>query len=146
MREFSHYVNDLETNRREAMVRLREVIIAHLPEGFEETFGYNMPAWVVPHSLYPDGYHVDPTTPLPFLNLAAQKRHLALYHMGLYADPKLLAWFQEAYAERVPTKLDMGKSCIRFRNPATIPYDLIGELCEKMTPQDWIRLYEAQRT
>ena len=103
---------------------------------------YGMLGWVVPHSLYPAGYHCSPELPLPFLNLASQKNFIALYHMGIYADDKLLAWFQEAYAQAIPTKLDMGKSCIRFKRMDRIPFDLIGELASKMSPSDWIGMYE----
>ena len=105
---------------------------------------YDMISYVVPLSTYPNGYHCTPNTPLPFISLAAQKRHLALYHMGIYADEALLFWFQEEYAKRVPTKLNMGKSCIRFTNAKNIPYDLIGELVSKMTPAAWIAKYERE--
>lgn len=98
----------------------------------------------VPHSRYPAGYHCNPKDPLPFAGLASQKNHIAFYHMGIYADPALLDWFQKAYAERVPGKLDMGKSCIRFKNPAKVPVDLLAELCSKMTVDDWIALYEKE--
>ncbi len=103
-----------------------------------------MPSWVVPHSLYEPGYHVKPSLPLPFLGIASQKSHIGLYHMGVYASPTLLDWFVEEYPKHCTTKLNMGKSCIRFKNPAHIPYDLIGNLCSKMSPQAWIELYEAQ--
>jgi hypothetical protein len=106
--------------------------------------GYGMPGWDVPHKLYPPGYHCDPKLPLPFLGLASQKQHIAVYHMGLYADKALLKWFTEAYAKLGIGKLDMGKSCIRFRNPAKIPYALIGELAGKMTVKEWIGVYERE--
>lgn len=137
------YLDELGPGRREAVSRLRETLLEHLPDGFEETMSYGMIGYVVPHSLYPAGYHCNPELPLPFLNLASQKQYVALYHMGLYADDGLLAWFREAWEARAPAKLDMGKSCIRFRNTEHIPYALVGELAEKMTPQDWIDRYEA---
>ena len=105
------YVAQLPEPRQEAMQRLREVIRTHLPDGFEETMGYGMIGYVVPHSLYPGGYHCDPKLPLPFINLASQKQYIALYHMGVYADPELLEWFLEAYAQQGVGKPDMGKSC-----------------------------------
>ena len=101
-----------------------------------------MIGYVVPHSLYPDGYHCDPKLPLPFINLASQKHFVALYHSGIYADKNLLDWFVSEYPKYVKTKLDMGKSCIRFKKMENIPYPLIAELCQKMTPQAWIELYE----
>ena len=124
------------------MEKLRAVILKNLPEGFEETMNYGMIGYVVPHTLYPEGYHCDPKLPLPFINLASQKNYIALYHMGVYSDPDLLKWFKEAYADRVPTKLDMGKSCIRFKKPEHIPYDLVGELCSKVGTSEWISRYE----
>lgn len=137
------YLASLPDDRRTVMARLRATVLEHLPAGFEETMNYGMLGYVVPHSRYPDGYHCDPKQPLPFLNLAAQKRFYAVYHMGIYADPELLAWFEAEYAARVPTRLDMGKSCIRLKNPKHIPYDLIGELAGKMSPDDWIARYES---
>ncbi len=137
------YLAELPEDRREVMEQLRAAVLDNLPEGFEEVMSYGMLGYVVPHALYPDGYHCDPKLPLPFMSLAAQKHFYAVYHMGLYADPDLMAWFQSAYRDRVPTKLDMGKSCLRLKNPKHIPYELIGELAAKMTPQDWIERYEA---
>ena len=137
------YINALPEDRKLVITKLREAILSNLPEGFQETIGYGMLAYVVPHELYPDGYHCDPKTPLPFINLASQKNHVAVYHLGIYADDTLLEWFKEEYPKYVKTKLNMGKSCIRFKNMKTIPYELIGKLCSKMTPQDWITRYEA---
>ena len=137
------YVLQLSEERQGAMQHLREVIRTHLPDGFEETMSYGMIGYVVPHSLYPGGYHCDPKLPLPFINLASQKQYIALYHMGVYADPELLEWFLAAYAQQGVGKPDMGKSCIRFKKPENIPYGLIGELCRKMTPQAWIARYES---
>ena len=101
-----------------------------------------MIGYYVPHSLYPNGYHVNPELPLPFINIASQKNFVALYHMGLYNDEKLLNWFKTEYPKYVKTKLDMGKSCIRFKKIETIPYQLIGELVSKITPKMWIERYE----
>ena len=137
------YVAQLPKDRKAGIQRLREVIRTHLPPGFEETMNYGMIGYVVPHSLYPAGYHCDPKLPLPFINLASQKQYIALYHMGVYADPALLEWFLEAYAQLGIGKPDMGKSCLRFKKPEKIPFDLIGELCTKVTPQAWIDRYES---
>lgn len=137
------YLAELPDDRRAVMEKLRSAVLDNLPDGFEEVMNYGMLGYVVPHAIYPEGYHCDPKLPLPFMNLAAQKRFTAVYHMGIYSDPELMAWFQAEYAKQVPTKLDMGKSCIRLKNPKNIPFELIGELAGKMTPQDWITRYEA---
>ncbi len=136
------YIDKLPDNRKEPFSKLREVIIKNLPKGFKEEISYGMIGYVVPHSIYPDGYHVNPTLPLPFINIASQKNYIALYHMGIYGDKSLLQWFVDEYSKQVTTKLDMGKSCIRFKKINEIPYKLIGELCEKITPNAWIKIYE----
>ncbi len=136
------YISKVPPERTEAISKLRETVRDNLPEGFEEGIGYKMIAYYVPHSKYPDGYHCDPKLPLPFINIASQKNFIALYHSGIYADNTLLDWFVAEYPKHVKTKLDMGKSCIRFKKVETIPYELIGELCQKMTPERWIELYE----
>lgn len=136
------YVKNAPEERHEALTRLRKVILENLPKGFHEELNYGMPGYVVPHSIYPSGYHCDPKLPLPFMNFASQKNFIAFYHIGIYADDKLLNWFQEEYKKVVPTKLDMGKSCIRFKNIKHIPYDLIGKLVSKITVDDWISTYE----
>ncbi|MGE6514929.1 DUF1801 domain-containing protein [Lysinibacillus sphaericus] len=140
----STYIEQVDEKWRESLAKLVEVVEANLPEGFERTMYYDMISYVVPLSTYPKGYHVTPNTPLPFISLAAQKRHIALYHMGIYTDKALLSWFQDEYAKCVPTKLNMGKSCIRFTSTKNIPYDLIGELVSKMTPAEWILKYEGE--
>ena len=140
----AEYFETLAPDRTEAMERLVTVIRTYLPDGFEETINYGMPSWVVPHSVYEPGYHANPKLPLPFLSLASQKSHIALYHMGVYASPPLLEWFVGAYPEHSKTKLNMGKSCIRFKKVTNIPYELIGELCSKMSPQQWIDVYESE--
>lgn len=138
------YLESLPSERKQAMTLLRKAILHSLPKGFAETMSYGMIGYVVPHSLYPSGYHCDPKLPLPFLAIASQKNFIAVYHMGMYADPKLLKWFTGEYAKRSKTKLDMGKSCIRFKKPEQIPFDLIGELAGKVAPGDWIALYESE--
>lgn len=137
------YIDLLPDERRPVMTKLRQTILAHLPDGFEETMSYGMIGYVVPHSVYPDGYHCDATLPLPFLNIASQKNFIALYHSGIYANEDLLKWFREEYPKHSTNKLDMGKSCIRFKNINKIPFDLIAELVSKMSCQEWITCYET---
>lgn len=136
------YIAELPEERQPVIEKLRKVILDNLPDGFEEQLSYDMIGYVVPLSRYPQGYRGKKGEPLPFLSLASQKNHIALYHMGLYGNPKLEEWFAKEYTDRVPTKLDMGKSCIRFKNPDHIPYDLIAELCQKITVNDYIHSYE----
>lgn len=140
----SQYLKELPPDRKAVMMKLRAVIKQNLPKGFKEVMDYGAMGYVVPHSIYPEGYHCDPKHAVPFMGIASQKHFIALYHMGIYADPKLLKWFIAEYKKRVPGKLDMGKSCIRFKKTDQIPYDLIGELASKMTVQDWIKLYEQK--
>jgi len=137
------YLETLPAEQQQAIERLRKTVLQHLPKGFSEVISYGMIGYVVPHSTYPAGYHCDPKLPLPFLNIASQKNFIAVYHMGLYADPKLLDWFVNEYPKHSKTRLDMGKSCIRFKKIDAIPYELIGQLCEKMTVNDWIERYET---
>ena len=137
------YMEAIPEDRREAIEKLREAIVANLPEGFQETIGYGMIGYVVPHALYPLGYHCDPKTPLPFVSVASQKNFIALYHMGMYAMPELLEWWVTEYPKHSTQKLDMGKSCIRFKKPEHIPFDLIGQLMQKISVQDWIAVYES---
>ena len=136
------YIQDLPQERKRAISQLRQTIKDHLPAGFEEVMSYGMIGYVVPHTLYPDGYHCNPVLPLPFINIASQKNFIALYHMGIYANKELYNWFVSEYPKHVTTKLDMGKSCIRFKKIEIIPYELLGELCSRMTTKDWIDLYE----
>lgn len=138
-----HYINQLAPDRQESMSKLRQNLQKNLPAGFEETLQYGMITYVVPHSLYPKGYHCKPTDALPFISIASQKAGIHLYHMGIYADQTLLTWFTDAYTKVCKTKLDMGKSCIRFKKLDQIPYELIGELAQKMTPKQWIERYES---
>lgn len=136
------YIAQLPPERKEVIEKLRGIILQNLPNGFEEQLSYGMLGYVVPHSLYPAGYHVQQELPLPFINLASQKNFIALYHSGIYADPALMNWFKNEYPVHCKRKLDMGKSCVRFKSMDDIPYELIAELCTKMTPTEWISLYE----
>lgn len=137
------YIQSLPEDRQLPIIKLREQLNNNLPKGFEEAMSYGMIGWVVPHSLYPAGYHCDPKLPLPFISIASQKNHIAFYHMGLYASQSLKDWFYEQYPKATSAKLDMGKSCIRFKNPEQIPYELLGHLSAKMKVEEWIELYES---
>jgi len=136
------YIANCLEDRQDALYKLREAIIENLPEGFSESVSQGFISYSVPHSIYPAGYHCNPKDPLPFLAVASQKNFIAVYHMGVYSSPELLEWFTTEYGKHVKTKLDMGKSCIRFKKPDQIPFDLIGELCAKITVDQWINLYE----
>ncbi len=140
----SDYLSELPGERKVAFLKLRNTILNNLPKGFEEQMSYGMLGYVVPHSLYPEGYHCNPKLPLPFMNIASQKNFIALYHMGIYAIPELLEWFTSEYPKHSPQKLDIGKSCIRFKKFDQIPFDLIAELARKITVEDWINCYETQ--
>jgi uncharacterized protein YdhG (YjbR/CyaY superfamily) len=140
-----HYVDQLPDDRKEAIGKLRQSILDNLPQGFIETVSYGMIGYVVPHSIYPKGYYTNPKLPLPFMNIASQKNHIALYHMGIYGNKELLNWFVTEYAKSFKSKPDMGKGCFRFKKPDQIPYHLIGELAAKISVADWIKMYEKNR-
>ena len=136
------YMDQLPEERKAAIVTLRKQILDNIPAGFEETMSYGMIGYVVPHKLYPQGYHCDPKLPLPFMNIASQKKFIAVYSSALYADKQMQDWFVSEYPRHCKYKMDMGKSCIRFKRLDDIPYELIGELASKMTVSEWIRCYE----
>ena len=142
-KDIEEYIQNIHEERKEVFTKLMDVIRTNIPEGFSEELGYGMPAWVVPHSLYPKGYHCSTELPLPFVSIASQKNFITLYHMGIYATPELLQWFVWEYPKHCLRKLDMGKSCIRFKKIDYIPFELIGELMQKMTTQNWISKYES---
>ena len=137
------YLQELPAERQRYFNQLRDVILENIPSGFVEQMSYGMIGYVVPHSLYPAGYHCDTKLPLPFVNIASQKNFIGLYHMGIYANPDLLDWFVTEYPKHCKLKLDMGKSCIRFKKTEQIPYDLVAELMQKMTVDDWVNIYET---
>lgn len=137
------YIANLDDTRKEAITNLRETILKNLPTGYQEEISYGMVGYVVPNSLYPKGYHCDTKLPLPFMSFASQKNFIAFYHMGIYANPELLDWFVNEYPKHSKSKLDMGKSCIRFKKVNEIPLELIGELVAKMSVNEWIELYES---
>ena len=138
----AEYIKELPADRKEAIKQLRDVVLKNLPDGFKEQMGYGMLGYSVPHKIYPPGYHCDPKLPLPFVGMASQKNFIAFYHMGIYAMPDLLKWFVAEYPKHSTAKLDMGKSCIRFKKPEHIPYKLIGELMKKVSVEKWIEVYE----
>ena len=135
-------LTNLPSDRVEPFNKLHDVIIKNLPKGFEAAISYGGLGYVVPHTLYPAGYHCKPIEPLPFAGIASQKNSINFYHMGIYSDPNLLNWFVSEYPKHSKQKLDMGKSCVRFKKLDEIPYTLIGELMKKMSVKDWIDFYE----
>ncbi|PCJ19981.1 MAG: hypothetical protein COA96_16045 [SAR86 cluster bacterium] len=135
------YLASLADDRQPAMTKLRSAIVNNLPSGFEEIME-NMPSYVVPLSLFPAGYHCTPNTPLPFISFASQKNFVALYHFGMYADQELKDWFVAEYPKHMKTKLDMGKSCVRFKKPDQIPFELIAELAARRTVDEWLACYQ----
>jgi uncharacterized protein YdhG (YjbR/CyaY superfamily) len=140
------YIAKLPEDRKEAMTKLRKEILKNLPKGYEEQITYGSLGYVVPHSIFPKGYHCDPKLPLGFAWIASQKNFIAFYHMGIYASPKLLDWFVKEYPKHTDAKLDMGKSCIRFKKPEQIPFKLFGELMTKLTVKEWVDMYESVLT
>ncbi len=136
------YLKEVPEERAPYFSKLRDTIVKNIPKGFEECMQYGMIGYVVPHSIFPDGYHCDPKIPLPFVSIASQKNFIALHHMGIYANPKLLEWFVAEYPKHCKTKLDMGKGCIRFKKADQIPFDLVAELIQKITVKDWIKMYQ----
>lgn len=135
------YIDSLPEDRKRAVSGIRKTILKNLPKGFSEVMCYGMLGYVVPHSMYPKGYHCNPKQPLPFINVASQKNYISIYHMGLYKG-KLLDWFKREWKSVSKKKLDMGKCCIRFKKFEDVPLDLIGRLASKLTPQKWIEIYE----
>lgn len=137
------YLESLTPEKKKEILELRKIILKNIPKGFEETLSYGMIGYVFPFKLYKDGYHCDPKLPLPFLSIASNKSGVAIYHMGIYVDMNLLTWFQKEYPKHTDSKLDMGKSCIRFKKFESIPLKLIAELVSKTTVKEWILLYET---
>jgi uncharacterized protein YdhG (YjbR/CyaY superfamily) len=139
----SDYIDNVQEERKSVFLQVLEAVRKGIPSDFEECISYGMIGFVVPHSLYSKGYHCDPKLPLSFISLANQKNSINLYHMGIYANADLLDWFVDSYNQSSGSKLDMGKSCIRFNPKKEIPYLLIQELCSKMKAEEWIKLYES---
>ncbi|WP_418508981.1 DUF1801 domain-containing protein [Corallibacter sp.] len=137
------YISQVPEERQDVLKTLRKTIKDNLPKGFEEGIQYGMIGYYVPHSKYPDGYHCTPEEPLPFMSFASQKNSINLYHSGIYAVPEIHDWFVNEYPKYSKYKLDMGKSCVRFKRINDIPMELIAELCTKLTPDQWIDIYET---
>lgn len=137
------YINEAPEDRRAALQKLRTIILENLPQGFQEEISYGMVGYVVPHSIYPKGYHCSPELPLPFFSFASQKNSINFYHMGIYANPELYDWFVAEYPKHSKQKLDIGKSCFRIKKPENIPFELIGELVKKISVDEWIEMYET---
>lgn len=137
------YISELPDDRKNIISEIRNIIKKNLPSGFEEGMGYGMIGFYVPHRLYPKGYHCDPKLPLPFIGVASQKNHIAIYHMGLYSSEKLMEWFTSNWKKHSAKKLDIGKSCLRFKKPEEVPFELIAKLSKKVSVDDWIKNYEA---
>ncbi|RYH73432.1 DUF1801 domain-containing protein [Flavobacteriaceae bacterium 144Ye] len=137
------YISQVPEERQDVLKTLRKTIKANLPKGFEEGIQHGMIGYYVPHSKYPDGYHCTPEEPLPFMSFASQKNSINLYHSGIYAVPEIHDWFVNEYPKYSKYKLDMGKSCVRFKRISDIPMELIAELCTKLTPDQWIDIYET---
>lgn len=143
MNEIQTYIDSIPKDKKDYFLKLRETILNNIPTGFEEQFSYGMVGFVVPKSIYPNGYHCNPKLPLPFISIANQKNFFALYHIGIYMMPDLLNWFVAEFSKYNDQKLDMGKCCIRFKKADKIPFELIGELVKKMSVKDWIETYES---
>ena len=144
MNEIENYINQIPVEKKEFFLKLRNTILKNLSEGFEEQFSYKMIGYVVPKSVYPNGYHCNTKLPLPFVNIACQKNFISIYHMGIYLNNNLMTWFINEFPKYSSEKLDLGKSCIRFKKAETIPFELIAELIKKVSVQDWIQLYESK--
>ena len=140
----AQYIKDLSADRREAITKIRAEILKHLPKGYEEGMSYGMIGYYVPHSLYPDGYHCDPKQPLPFANLASQKNHMALYLACIYGSESLKEWFSEAWL-KTGKKLDMGKSCVRFKKLEDVPLKVVGQAIKKVSVKKYVASYEEAR-
>jgi len=131
------YLAELPEDRRTAIEAVRKVILKNLDKDYEEGMQYGMIGYYVPHRIYPKGYHCDPKQPLPFANLASQKNHMALYMMCVYGESELARWFRDAWA-KTGKKLDMGKSCLRFKKVENLALDVIGEAIKRMPAKKYI--------
>ncbi|HLG93693.1 MAG TPA: DUF1801 domain-containing protein [candidate division Zixibacteria bacterium] len=138
------YLAELPPERKAAIGAVREVILKNLPKGFAEIMQYGMIGYAVPHSVYPPGYHCDPKQPLPFVGLASQKNHMAVYMMNIYMDKETENWFIKAY-KASGKKLDIGKSCLRFKKVEDLALDVIGQAVGRKSVKEYIALYEKNR-
>jgi hypothetical protein len=140
----AEYLAELPPDRRDALNAVRKVILKNLPAGIEETIGYGVINYVVPHKLFPAGYHCDPTQPLGFAALASQKNYMAIYLMTCYGHKETNDWFVKAY-KATGKKLDMGKSCVRFKKLEDLPLDVIGQAIARVPLDKYIKAYEESR-
>ena len=136
------YLLELPEDRKLPMSTLRNIIKNNIPNGFEEVMSYGMIGYVVPHSIYPNGYHCNPKLPLPYINIGSQKNFIVLHHLGIYGNNEILDWFVAEYPKHAKHKLDMGKGCVRFKKINEIPYKLIEELINKISLEKYIAQYE----
>jgi uncharacterized protein YdhG (YjbR/CyaY superfamily) len=137
------FLEELTEDRKAIVTELFNTIKDNIPKGFEACMSYGMIGFVVPHSLYKEGYHCNPSLPLPFIAIASQKAHISIHHMGMYLSSPLLDWFTEEWTKYSQKKLDIGKACIRFKKAEDIPMNLIAALAKKMTVNEWIDVYET---
>ena len=142
MSKVQEILDNIPEDRKEAVTKLHQTIVSNLPEGFEPGISYGMLRYVIPHHLYPAGYHCKSSEPLPFASIASQKNSINFYHMGIYADQNLMEWFVAEFPKHSTQKLDMGKSCMRFKKWDEIPFELMGQLMQKITANEWMATYE----
>ena len=138
------YLDSLPDDRRKAIAAVRATIRKNLPKGYAEGIQYGMLGYFVPHSVYPDGYHTDPSQPLPFISVASQKNHMALYLFCIYVDPKVQQRFVKEW-KASGCKLDMGKSCVRFKSIDDVPLDVLGKTVSRIPVKTFVKAYEATR-
>ncbi len=137
------YLIELPEERKLPMNTLRDIIKYNIPEGFEEVMSYGMIGYVVPHSIYPNGYHCNPKLPLPYINIGSKKNFIILHHLGIYGSKEISNWFVAEYPKYAKHKLDIGKGCVRFKKINEIPFLLIEELIKKISLKKYIAQYEA---
>ena len=135
------YLQALPGDRRAAISTVRETILANLPKGYEVRMNYGMIGYVVPHSIYPAGYHCNPAQPLTYASLGSQKNHIALYLMCVYGHAETAAWFRKAW-EATGKKLDMGKACVRFKRLEDVPLEVVGQVIARTPVKQYIATIE----
>jgi hypothetical protein len=136
------YLAGLTDDRREALQAVRQVVLANLDKDYEEGMQYGMIGYYVPHRVYPAGYHCDPRQPLPFAGLASQKNYMSLYLMCVYGNSEHSRWFRDAWS-KTGKKLDMGKSCVRFKRPDDLALEVIAEAIRRVPAKTYIAHCEA---
>lgn len=138
------YLETLPTDRRAAIEAVRKVILENLDEGYEEGMQYGMIGYYVPHRVYPAGYHCDPKQPLPFATLGSQKGYMSVYLMCVYGHGATRSWFVDAW-KKAGKKLDMGRSCVRFKKLEDLALDVIGEAIRRVPARKYIEFVESAR-